>query len=279
MRDQIEAFGESLLQHGNSNDRVYLMKVSPDDCPSVVGYAVTLARAHNYSKVFAKVPAAARDAFLHKSFIEEAKVPRLFSGREDGYFLSKFMLSDRRMEQKPEAVKKVLDTANSKLLEDAPVADLEPGLKWRIMQKRDVSDMAQLYRRVFASYPFPIHDPNYLAKTMDENVIYHGVFKDDQLIALSSAEIDFDAQNVEMTDFATDPEYRGGGLATYLLDRMEEDVRASGIRTAYTIARAYSYGMNITFAKHGYHFAGTLTNNTQISGHLESMNVWYKTLN
>ena len=36
--------------------------------------------------------------------------------------------------------------------------------------------------------------------------------------------------------------------------------------------------MNITFAKHGYSFAGTLTNNTQISGQLESMNVWYKAL-
>ncbi|MEZ4485255.1 MAG: hypothetical protein R2864_11955 [Syntrophotaleaceae bacterium] len=34
--------------------------------------------------------------------------------------------------------------------------------------------------------------------------------------------------------------------------------------------------MNITFAKHGYSYGGTLTNNTQISGDLESMVVWYK---
>lgn len=113
---------------------------------------------------------------------------------------------------------------------------------------------------------------------MDENVIYHGIWKEDELVALSSAEIDAGGENVEMTDFATRPDFRSQGLATYLLDKMEEDVRSRGIRTAYTIARAYSYGMNITFAKHGYCFAGTLTNNTQIFGQLESMNVWYKPL-
>ncbi|NIP49233.1 MAG: GNAT family N-acetyltransferase [Phycisphaerae bacterium] len=104
------------------------------------------------------------------------------------------------------------------------------------------------------------------------------MFNGDELVALSSAEVDFNGGNVEMTDFATLSDYRGQGLATFLLDRMEEDVRSGGIQTAYTIARAYSYGMNITFAKHGYQYAGTLVNNTQISGQLESMNVWHKHL-
>jgi hypothetical protein len=36
--------------------------------------------------------------------------------------------------------------------------------------------------------------------------------------------------------------------------------------------------MNITFAKQRYALAGTLINNTDISGSLESMNVWYKPL-
>jgi hypothetical protein len=36
--------------------------------------------------------------------------------------------------------------------------------------------------------------------------------------------------------------------------------------------------MNITFARAGYRYAGTLVNNTQICGQLESMNVWYKPL-
>jgi hypothetical protein len=36
--------------------------------------------------------------------------------------------------------------------------------------------------------------------------------------------------------------------------------------------------MNITFAKLGYRYGGRLINNTNISGSIESMNVWYKSL-
>ena len=63
------------------------------------------------------------------------------------------------------------------------------------------------------------------------------------------------------------------GLAGLLLGRMEIEMLKKGITTLYTIARAYSYGMNITFARSGYIFSGTLPNNTQIAGGLETMNV------
>lgn len=36
--------------------------------------------------------------------------------------------------------------------------------------------------------------------------------------------------------------------------------------------------MNVTFSKLNYNYGGTLINNTNISGDLESMNVWYKIL-
>jgi len=36
--------------------------------------------------------------------------------------------------------------------------------------------------------------------------------------------------------------------------------------------------MNITFSKCHYSFGGTLKKNTNISGGIESMNVWYKKL-
>ena len=59
---------------------------------------------------------------------------------------------------------------------------------------------------------------------------------------------------------------------------MEKEVHAAGIKTAFTIARAASPGMNAVFRKHGYRYAGLLRNNTQIGGRLESMTVWYKPL-
>jgi putative beta-lysine N-acetyltransferase len=109
-------------------------------------------------------------------------------------------------------------------------------------------------------------------------VRYFGCRLSGKLVALSSAEMDSEGLNVEMTDFATLPDYRGHGLAAHLLARMEAEMADAGMLTAYTIARAYSFGMNITFARAGYEFAGTLTNNTNISGGIESMNVWWKRL-
>jgi putative beta-lysine N-acetyltransferase len=81
-----------------------------------------------------------------------------------------------------------------------------------------------------------------------------------------------------MTDFATMPPERGKGLAAMLLWHMEDAMSCEGFFTAYTIARAASFGMNMAFAKCGYTFGGRLTNNTNIGGRLETMNVWFKSL-
>ncbi len=98
------------------------------------------------------------------------------------------------------------------------------------------------------------------------------------MVALSSAEIDYKSASVEMTDFATLPSWRGKGLAAYLLAMMERFCQAEELKTAYTIARAVSPAINITFSRSGYQWCGRLKNNTQISGCIESMNVWYKKL-
>ena len=99
-----------------------------------------------------------------------------------------------------------------------------------------------------------------------------------KIVSLASSEIDYEAGNVEMTDFATLPRYRGQGLGHWLLSRMETEMRSEGIATAYTIARALERGINILFARRGYEYGGTIHNNTNIGGQIESMNVWYKSL-
>ncbi len=148
----------------------------------------------------------------------------------------------------------------------------------RIATLDDVQEMSAVYQRVFPSYPFPITEAGYLAETMASHVVYFVAVKDGKIGALSSAEMDRQGRNVEMTDFATLPEHLGQGLAVQLLWQMEREMPGYDMHTAYTIARALSPGMNITFAKMGYCFAGTLVNNTDISGQIESMNIWYKQL-
>jgi putative beta-lysine N-acetyltransferase len=90
--------------------------------------------------------------------------------------------------------------------------------------------------------------------------------------------MDGDIFSAEMMDFATLPDWRRQGLACRLLSQMEREMKRFGMLTAYTIARVLSPGVNITFAKMGYNYAGTLKNNCNISGCIESMNVPYKTL-
>lgn len=277
MPDVVERFGDSLIQHGKANNRAYVMKIGTKNYPEIVSHVLSLALNNGYSKIFVKAPEYARESFIESSFVEEAHIPRLFQGNADGFFLSKFITDKRRKEGRADLVSQVLQSAQQKagLTE---VSLLPPGQICFIMGKGDVEEMAQLYRRVFTSYPFPIHDPAYLARTMDENMVYYGIKAEDRLIALASTEHDFEGQNAEMTDFATLPEFRGHGLASYLLNRMEQGLKKAKVKTAYTIARAYSFGMNITFSKQGYSYGGILTNNTQISGELESMVVWYKHL-
>ncbi|MGI9535612.1 MAG: GNAT family N-acetyltransferase, partial [Desulfocapsaceae bacterium] len=137
-------------------------------------------------------------------------------------------------------------------------------------------ELSLLYRQVFPSYPFPISDPSYLSRMMTENVTYYGIRAEDSIIAAAAIETDHHAQSAEMTDFATLPEWRGKGIAESLLRHMGTITESSHIKTAYTIARASSYGMNAVFWKCGYIYSGLLINNTQISGSIQSMSVWYR---
>jgi putative beta-lysine N-acetyltransferase len=277
MTDRIDSFGNSLIQHGKHSDRVYLMKLSGDDLPELPPYMDSLARLHGYTKIFAKVPEHAEWQFRRHDFRIEAAVPDFYRGEEDVTFMGKYYVPDRVTETRPRRVREVIEAARGKQADSSP-GPLDQGLNCRRLQPADAEAMAGVYQKVFASYPFPIHDPAYLRRTMASHVTYRGVFEGDRLISVASAELDREGKNAEMTDFATLPEERGRGLAAHLLAELETAAAASGILTAYTIARAYSFAMNITFAKAGYAFAGTLTRNTQIAGELESMNVWYKSL-
>jgi putative beta-lysine N-acetyltransferase len=138
--------------------------------------------------------------------------------------------------------------------------------------------MSAVYRQVFESYPFPIQDAGYLKQVMQEDACYYCLRAGDAIAALAAAEIDRESESAEMTDFATVPQWRRTGLAGLLLLHMEKEARQLGIRTAYTIARAKSPGINRLFNSNGYEYAGQLVNNTQIAGSIQSMNVWYKKL-
>ncbi len=279
MNDITTKIGNSQIQHGPDSDRIYLMHLDTADLPTIVEDLEALAATHGYSKIFAKVPEAAAAKFEAAGYKCEATVPGFFQqGSQTGVFLGRFLKSERAEEPKPDVVENNIQLARDKA--DSPAKQpSDDEFDFIELGPDDTEEMAEVYKEVFPIYPFPIHDPAYLRETMETHIRYFGARRKHdggKLVAIASAEMDRDHGYVEMTDFATLPDQRGKGLATFLLVRMEEAMRDEPIATFFTIARALSAGMNITFARQAYRYAGTLTNNTGISGGIESMNVWYK---
>lgn len=276
MYDTIENFQRSLIQHGKHSDRIYLMKLNQADMPGILTQLEQMARKNQYTKLFAKVPSKYKQEFESFNYQQEAYIPNFFCGSDDVSFMCKYFSDKRFINRDEDTINNVILTANSKY-----TGDLILGKSPYIIRKCTVDDASQIvevYKEVFESYPFPIHDINYIIDTMNQHIIYYCVEDGDKVVALASSEEDTKNLNSEMTDFATLEAYRGKNLSLHLLHKMEQDLKARSFKTAYTIARSLSYSMNITFAKIGYKYSGTLINNTNICGALESMNVWYKNL-
>lgn len=267
----------SIIQYGPHNDRIYLMSLGTEAPETLSLDLIEMAKLSRYSKIFVKAPEQQAKPFLTNGYVEEARVPDFYSGQNAALFFGYYLDPDRALEHDTEGLDAILATAKAKHVDETPKT-LDEKFTLRHCTPEDSVGMSEIYKRVFESYPFPIHDPNYLVSTMKSHVDYFTVEAEGQMVALSSAEIDLTASNVKMTDFATLPEWLGNRFARHLLAKMEQEMKAKGIKTAYTIARAASPGINNTFGRAGYHFSGRLKNNTNISGNIESMNVWYKPL-
>lgn len=279
MYDRVEKFGNSLIQHGPNNNRIYLMKLDKSDFPSIIKKLDLLAKQYNYTKIFSKIPEWAVNDFESAGYVKEATIPNFYNGKVGVFFYSKFIDKSRSVigaeekKQIDDFVKLAISKRN-KLI----TIKKNPNFRFKILEVNDLQKLSEIYGKVFRTYPFPIFEKSYLKKTMHENLIYFGIFNNGNLIAASSAEMDVVSENVEMTDFATDPKFTGNNLSLILLKEMEAEMRKRKMKTFYTIARSYSAGMNITFAKMDYKYSGTLINNTNISSKIESMNIWYKSI-
>jgi putative beta-lysine N-acetyltransferase len=275
--DRVEQWGRALVQHGPGNDRVYLMRLGGEEPAETAARIGELCRQRGYGKAFAKVPASRAAPFIAAGWQMEAYVPGFFRGGEDALFLCAYFDPQRRRHEHEGELLQRLGEQLAALTDREP-GPLPSGMSIGPCSAADAAAMAELYRRVFDRYPFPIHDPAYIRETMESRVDYLGVWAGERLVGLSSAEREAEELNAEMTDFAVHPEYRGMGLALSLLREMERRLGKEEYCTLYTIARLHSPGMNAVFIRAGYRYSGTLFNNTSIAGGLESMNVFYKGL-
>jgi putative beta-lysine N-acetyltransferase len=277
MTDTIEVLKHgSLLQHGKHNDRIYLMKLVQEDCTEIIQTLHKLSTENNYTKIFCKVPKWAAPLFFSDGYMLEASIPKFYNSEEDAFFVSKFLNSERRLAIEKSALNTLSELLAQKYNNNRTLKKPTTEFAVRKLNKNDVNSIVEIYKQIFFSYPFPIHNPDYILETMDEDVQYYGIDINEKLAAIASSEIDKNSLNAEMTDFATSSDFQGMGLANVLLSYMETEMKKQGIATLYTIARLNSIAMNKTFLRLNYNYSGTLINNTNIAGIIESMNVYYK---
>jgi len=253
------------------------MRLSGEDIPDIIRPLDDLARKDGYSKIFVKVPEASAEVFADAGYVAEATVPFYYNGTDTATFMAKYFDPGRKQVADSQAIADVLSAAFG-YAQRGYNPQLPPGFSVVHAHAGDAKEIAALFRSIFETYPFPIFDPDFITRSMKEGIRYFCIHQSKRIVAVASCEINADAQNAEMTDFATDPRFQGKGLAGNLLHAMETEMRKEAIELAYTIARATSYPINMTFARAGYQYGGLLPNNTNISGSLESMNVWYKKL-
>ncbi len=60
--------GNSVLQHGKINNRVYIMKLAREDIPDIIRYADELTHKEGYTKIFVKVPESSVDIFTEAGY-------------------------------------------------------------------------------------------------------------------------------------------------------------------------------------------------------------------
>jgi hypothetical protein len=93
---------------------------------------------------------------------------------EAAFFMAKYTDSDRLMKLESRSLEALSD-----LLKSVPQGTKRSPIKRENISSgelgpEDVAQITDLYREVFLSYPFPIHNPGYILKTMKANVRYFG---------------------------------------------------------------------------------------------------------
>ncbi|MGM0876322.1 MAG: putative beta-lysine N-acetyltransferase [Bacillota bacterium] len=213
---------------------------------------------------------------LAKGFELEAIIKGFFNGT-DNYIMTCYKEIDRRTSKYWIQEDSIIHTIQEK--ERKPEETNSPNrYHFRKATLQDGNQLADLYGKVFAIYPTPMNNEDYVKKMINEGTIFYVVECDKQLVSAASADVNQIFHHAELTDCATLLEHRKYGLMKKLLIYLENDLRNNGIYCAFSIARALSFGMNAAFYQLGYQYNGRLTNNCYIFDKLEDMNVWVKDL-
>lgn len=268
---------EALVLAEVLNKRIKLKEYQFDGSSGLMAlcqYLITLARDEGFGKVLTEVREADRDLFLSQGFVPEGTIPGYFRG-ETAHILSYFTDPDRQASTRLARENEILEAVLQSDRQEPSALDERFSLGPAGL--RDIDELAQIFRRVFETYPAPLHETAYIREQMEtEASIFHLVRDGEKLVSTATAEVNWARGHAEMTNCATLPGYRGAGLMAALLQSLEREMQRRNVNCLFSLARASSYGMNLVLWRLGYRFGGRLINNSHICGAYEDMNVWVR---
>jgi len=275
-QEKLILVGRSKVQHGQHNDRIFVDDYKHALDPYLIDKLDLMVEDHEYGKIIAKTPKAAKIKFIRHGFDQEGKIPGFYNGKKACFFMAKYSDANRKVVKNKDELLSIILEAKKKKINSKKLEPMKVGYEIKLLDLRDSKRIADIYDQVFKTHPYPITDPSYIEKNMGHETLYFGLMKQEKLIGVGACCVNFHEENAEVTDFAILPKYRGYNYSMHLMKKMEKVMMAAGIKTAYTMTRSGSPSMNKIFGKSGYKYGGTLWNNNQISGGIESMNIWFK---
>lgn len=251
--------------------RLWVTAYSAVNPSSLREYLLDLAGSLDMEKIVFPVRADHAGVMAGGGFVEEGRIPGYFNGN-DAQFLAAYPSQKRAASHSLPAEKKMLREIMGR--PRSCNNQVPSTIKIRRAVKSDSVSLAGLFSKVFDSYPTPVFEPEYLSQSMDRGDIFMVACQKGRIVATAAAETDYHQRRSEMSDCATDPDYRGLGLNSALLARIAIECARLNIKCLFSLARASSYGMNLVLHRLGYEYGGTLVNNCHIGGRLENMNIW-----
>ncbi len=259
------------------NRRLKVLDYSGNNYEGMAEKINYIAQENEFDKVFIKGSSNDWEKFMSYGYVIEGIFKYYYNG-ENAYSLSKFFSSQRRNSGAIEKENEIIESIRDCELDESEEYSLNKEYNIRTANKNDIPKIVGLYDKVFRTYPIPLNSESYVETLMDNNVLFIIIEHGDKIISSASADMDIKHKNAEMTDCATDPDYRGEGLMTCIIKELQKEMRSNEMVCLYSLARSISFGMNKVFKKLGYSFTGRLINNCNISGSFEDVNLWVKKL-
>lgn len=278
MFETIENIDGALVYHGNMHNRIYFSEAENVNLDNLLQKMKDLAKKKRYEKILGKASEKGLNVLKSQGFIVEAKIPGLYNGSVDGYFLADYTnekrhVNDEKIMKTIATVKTIAEAANK------PNTDshflMPENLDIKELSSAEFPLLEELHQKAYKYHPHQIKDAAYFSKLKNLNHRFYGLFQNGELLVSAILAVNSSESNVEIVDFVTHPDYRGQNLSYFLVQDIKNKMDKLGCKTIYTMVRSTSYGLNITFSKHGFILAGTLINNCIVRDAMESMNVWY----